>query len=98
MLLELVEATLLQANFQVDPMTSGGRSQSRPLLGDTVRVLDRVGVTRVKWRAECGVCSAEDCEQDGRNGDLHVDVSPGSSKQASTDEVREGEVGEVLNN
>lgn len=79
MLLELVEATLLQANFQVDPVASGGRSQSRPLPGDIVGVLDGVGVTRVKGRAECS--SVEDCEQDGRNGDLHLDVSTGSSWQ-----------------
>ena len=81
LLLELVEATLLQANFQVDPVAGGGRSQSCPLLGDIVRVLDRVGVTRLKWGAECGVCGAEDCEQDSRDGDLHLDVSPGSSLQ-----------------
>ena len=28
MFFELVKATLLQANFQVDPMASGGRSRS----------------------------------------------------------------------
>ena len=73
--LQFIKSVLLQANIEVDPVLGGRRSNSCPFRGDTVRVLDGVGITAVNRGSEGDVCSEGDCEQKYRGDDLHVDVS-----------------------